>query len=71
MIIYYRTITIWCKYPWNDVVDKRYCEFSTSKRKFEKHKINFTCESNSDLETKRKAIEEYLGKKVKTLTKLK
>jgi len=71
MIIYYRTITIWCKWPWKDVVDRKYCEFSTSKRKFEKNKIDFTCEPNSDLETKRKAVQEFLGKKVQTLIKLK
>jgi len=71
MIIYYKTITVWCKWPFQDVVDQRYCIFSTSKKKFDKNIIpNFRTESNSSLEEKRKLVESRLNKKVKTLIKL-
>lgn len=35
MTIYYRIVTVWCKWPFNDEVEDRYIEFSKSKNKFE------------------------------------
>ncbi|TDQ79533.1 hypothetical protein CLV99_0975 [Sphingobacterium yanglingense] len=34
MTIYYKVIIKWQKYPMNDCIDKKYCLFSYSKRKF-------------------------------------
>lgn len=34
MIIYYKVIIEWQKYPFNDCIDKKYCLFSYSRKKF-------------------------------------
>lgn len=57
MNIYYRVVTVWCKYPFNSVIDERYCEFSFASKKWKTIdglKIN----SNTTIEEK----QEYLLK---------
>lgn len=72
MIIYYKVIEVWCKYPFHTEIDYRCCVFSTSKKKFEKNKIpDFKMDSNTTIEEKRVALEKALGKKVLKVEKIK
>ena len=71
MTIYYRVIEVWCKYPFHQEIDYRYCEFHTSKRYNYKNKLNFTMTSTTTIEEKKNALSEFLGLEVKQVIKLK
>lgn len=59
MTIYYRVIEVWCKYPFHQEIDYRYCEFSYSKKKF-KVIENIRMDSNTSIKEK----EDYLKGKL-------
>jgi hypothetical protein len=64
MTMYYRVIEVWCKYPFSDVIDERYCIFSLSKRKF-KAIDNLRIDSNTSIAEKEKYIFEQTGLRYK------
>jgi len=70
MTVYYRVITVWCKWPFNDVVDEKYCEFSKSKGHFDKQKLPFRMESNTSIEQKQEFVKEKLNLNSVTIKKL-
>ncbi len=70
MIIYYNVITIWCKYPFQDVVDEKYVEFSYSKRKFKAIK-NLKIDSNTSVKDKEDYIKKELNLKKFKIEKIK
>lgn len=39
MNIYYNKVDVWCEYPFNDTIDYRYVEYSTSRNKFKQNKF--------------------------------
>ena len=59
MTIYYRIIDVWCKYPFQDTIDYRYCEFSYSKKRF-KGIENLKIDSQTSIKEK----EDYLKKEL-------
>lgn len=59
MTIYYRIIDVWCKYPFQDTIDYRYCEFSYSKKRF-KSIENLKIDSQTSIKEK----EDYLKKEL-------
>jgi len=71
MEIYYKVHTEWCKYPFNDVVDERYCEFFYKlKKKFIKlHSLKM--ESNTTIEEKLKYLKENYSEKVTKIIRIK
>jgi hypothetical protein len=70
MTIYYKTFEVWCDYPFQDMIDYRYCEFSYSKRKFKKiDGLNF--DSNTSLEEKINHLKKELNLKNVSLIKIK
>jgi len=75
MNVYYKVITVWCDYPFNDVVDYKYIEFYTkTKSKGSKRykKIEGTpFEKNTTLVTKMPFLKEKLKQSKITLIKLK
>lgn len=44
--VYWKTIEVWCKYPFQQEIERRYIEYSTSKKKFYK---NVFLESDNQL----------------------
>lgn len=34
MIVYYKRITTFCKYPWQSEIDEKFIEYSTSSKKW-------------------------------------
>lgn len=60
MTIYYKVIIEWQKYPMNDCIDKNYCLFSYSKKKFIPIE-GLEMDSDTSLQEK----EEYLKKELK------
>lgn len=70
MTIYYRVIEVWCKYPWQDTIDYRYCEFSYSKRKF-KAIENLRLDSNTSIKDKEDFLKKELNLKKVIVLKVK
>lgn len=60
MTIYYKIIIEWQKYPMNDCIDKKYCLFSYSKKKFRPIE-GLEMDSDTSLQDK----EEYLKEELK------
>lgn len=59
MIIYYKVTEVWCKYPFQNEIDYRYCTFSFSKKKF-KQITDLIIDSTTSIKEK----EEYLKLKL-------
>lgn len=70
MIIYYRVIEVWCEYPFQDIIDHRYCEFSYSKRKFKRIE-GLTFDSDTQLIEKEEYLKKELNLKRVALQKIK
>jgi len=70
MIIYYRVIEVWCKFPFQGEIDHRYCEFSYSKRKFKKIE-GLTFNSDTQLTEKEEYLKKELNLKRVALQKIK
>lgn len=69
MNIYYKVIEIWCKYPFQDTIDERYCIFSLTKKPF--NDLGLKIESNTSIKQKEDFIKEKLGFKKVTINKIK
>ncbi|NML69998.1 hypothetical protein HHL23_09315 [Chryseobacterium sp. RP-3-3] len=66
MIIYYKVIEVWCPYPFQDIIDHRYCIFSFTKKPFRDIKLKI--ESNTSIKEKEEFLKERLGlKKIQVL----
>jgi hypothetical protein len=59
MTIYYKVIEVWCEYPFQSVIDYRYCIFSFSRKKF-KQITDLIIDSTTSIKEK----EEYLKLKL-------
>ena len=70
MIVYYKVIEVWGKYPFHQEIDCRYCEFSFSKKKF-KAIQNLKMDSNTSIKDKEEYLKEKLKIKKVTVLKLK
>lgn len=71
MIIYYKRITTYHKYPDNDQKDEDYVVFSKSLKKFNKHIIDgITFNPDSSLQEKEKFLKDYLNVKKITVKKI-
>ncbi len=70
MIIYYKVIIVWSKYPFQDEVDEKYCEFYTSKVK-RKVIEGLRMDSNTSIQEKEAYLKEKLNLKRVTVKKLK
>lgn len=68
MDVYYRRVTKFCKYPFNDEIDEEWIEYSLSKRKF---KIFATTLIDLNIIERRKIIASSLNKKVKNINLIK
>lgn len=44
--IYWIKIEVWCAYPFQDEIDRRYIEFHTKVRHNHKTRLDFTCDSS-------------------------
>jgi len=73
MTVYYRVIEVWCKYPFHQEIDYRYCVFSlfSNYKTFDKNLLDFRMDSQTSIEQKKIALSEFLGKPVKNVIKLK
>jgi len=71
MDVYYRVVEVWCKYPFNQEIDYRYCEFSLSKKKFQSKKLDITCPSQTTIEEKQDLLKSFLKIKKINIIKLK
>lgn len=69
MNVYYKVIEVWCKYPFQDTIDERYCIFSLSKKPFKD--LGLKIESNTSIKDKEEFIKESLGFKKVTILKIK
>ena len=61
--IYWKSLTIWCKYPWHQEVDRKIIQYSTSKKKFDQ---NIFLESDNQLTMHERTllVSETLGQKI-------
>lgn len=58
MKIYYKVIEVWCKYPFQDTIDYRYCIFSYKKKPFTS--IGITMPSNTSIKEKEDFLKQEL-----------
>lgn len=70
MKIYYRVITEWCKWPFNNEVDKRYCVFSYSKKRFSPID-GIEMDSDTSIKEKEEYLKQKLNLKKVTVEKIK
>jgi len=69
MKIYYKVIEVWCSFPFQDIIDHRYCIFSFSKKPF--RDLNLKLESSTSIKDKEQFLKERLSLKKVTVEKLK
>ncbi|MBP1165081.1 hypothetical protein JOE44_001965 [Chryseobacterium sp. PvR013] len=69
MKIYYKVIEVWCKYPFQDTIDHRYCIFSFTRKPFKN--IELKIDSNTSIKDKEEFLKERLGFKKVTVEKIK
>lgn len=70
MIIFYKIIEVWCKYPFQQEIDYRYCEFSYSKKTFRKIK-GLKLRSDTSIHEKETYLKKELNLKKLTVQKVK
>jgi len=71
MTIYYKIIIIWCKYPFQDVIDEKYVEFyQRVKNKFIRID-SLKMESNTSIKEKEEYLKTELSIKKVNIVKLK
>lgn len=69
MIVYYKVIEVWCKYPFQSEIEERYCLFSFSRKKF-KTIGNLRVDSNTSIKNKETYLKEQLNINKVTVIKL-
>ncbi len=69
MKIYYRVIEVWCDYPFQDTIDRRYCVFSYKKRPFTP--IGLQMPSDTSIKEKEEFLKSKLNLKKVIVEKIK
>jgi len=62
MIVYYRVIEVWCKYPFQSEIEERFCLFSFSRKKW-KEILGLKIYSNTSIKNKEEYLKEQLNLK--------
>jgi hypothetical protein len=70
MNIYYNKVTVFCEYPWNQEVDYKYVQYSTSKRKFTK-KVFMQTDVTLSMEERKIAVAKKLNIKKSNINLIK
>lgn len=71
MIIYYKRITTWHRWPDNDQKDEDYILFSKSQKKFDKNKIHgIKFNPNTSIQEKEDFLKQHLNIKKVTVKKI-
>lgn len=71
MTIYYKIIIIWCKYPFQDVVDEKFVEFYYRKKKKFIKIDSLKMDSNTTIKEKEEYLKTELSIKKVNIVKLK
>lgn len=69
MTVYYKVIEVWCKYPWQNEIEERYCLFSFSRKKFKEIRP-LKIDSNTSIKDKEDYLKEQLSVNKVTIVKL-